>query len=69
MGKRWAEQLANPSWVIDLSVSRRYLCVQLVMSVGVHHLIEPFQYAGTDVFGVPPLMIRVKSPSRFNTPA
>ena len=45
-----------PSRVIVLAVSRMYLSLRLVISVGVIHFISPPQYSGIEVLGVPPPM-------------
>src|SRR5680860_178587 len=62
-GSNTAPLFFRPSRVIVRFVSVRYLPEWRVMSVGVHHLIPPFQYDGSLVRGVPPLTISATSPN------
>src|SRR3990172_1851947 len=64
-GNKVAELLFRPNSVMRFSVLFKYLSGVLVMSVGVHQLMFPFQYSAICVLGVPPLTISVISPNFF----
>ena len=67
-GRALVELLSTPVWVIDLSAVKAKMLLKEAASVAVYQGTSQYQYAGTEVLGVPSVKISKESTNGLQMP-